>query len=419
MKQAQQKKTGAKPRPATEAEIEQILGANVVEVLQRQHLANDLRKGTPLRVKLGADPSAPDLHLGHAIVLRKLKEFQDFGHTVVFIIGDYTARIGDPTGKSKTRPQLDPKTIAKNAETYFAQVGKILDLSRADVHFNSEWFEKMRMEDVLKLAAQFTAARTLERDDFTERQKIGADIGLHELLYPAMQAYDSVMTTASVEIGGTDQKFNMLAGRDLQRKMGLPEQDVITCPLLVGTDGVQKMSKSLGNYIALTDTADDMYGKLMSIPDSALLHYFELAAGYTSAELARVRRELEGGRNPRDLKMELARAVVTLYHSSRAAERAEGAFERVFRKKEAPQDMPVAKVKKEKLALVELLIEVGLAPSKGEARRVILQGGVKVDGIVVKDPEAVVAISKDGVVLQKGKRHFIRIKSERAATNYE
>lgn len=396
-------------KKADEKTIKKILGRGVEEVIVRAHLENDLHKGTSLRIKLGADPTAPDLHLGHAVVLRKLREFQELGDTVVFIIGDYTALIGDPSGKSKTRPQLDAKTIAQNAKTYFAQVGKILDLKKTEVHYNSEWFRVMSVADLIRLAAQVSTQRTLERDDFTNRLKEGIEIAQHELLYPLMQAYDSVVIKASVEIGGTDQKFNMLSGRELQKKTGMDPQDVITCPLLIGTDGEKKMSKSLGNYIGLSDAPADMFGKVMSIPDKLIIHYFELATDWGEEEIAALKKELESGENPRDIKARLASEIVGLYHGAKAAKVAEEAFERVFSKKEIPRDVPEVRVKKSSINILDLLVGIKLVSSKGEARRVVEQGGLKVEGFVISDIQAQVEIKKGGVLIQKGKKTFLRV----------
>ncbi len=396
-------------KKADDKTIKKVLGRGMKEIIVREHLENDLLQGADLRIKLGADPTAPDLHLGHAVVLRKLREFQEFGHTVVFIIGDYTALIGDPSGKSKTRPPLAPEEIAKNAKTYFAQVGKILDLKKTEVHYNSEWFRKMSIADLIRLAAQFSTQRTLERDDFTNRLKEGTEIAQHELLYPLMQAYDSVVVKASVEIGGTDQKFNMLAGRELQKKMGMTPQDVVTCPLLVGLDGEKKMSKSLGNYIALKDTSADMFGKVMSIPDKLIVQYFELATDLAEGEIAIIKKELEGGGNPRDIKARLAREIVTLYHGAREGKMAEKSFVRVFSKKEMPADMPKTRISKSKINILELLVITKLVPSKSEARRVTREGGVRVDGNVIKDINADIEIGRDGVIIQKGKKTFLKI----------
>jgi tyrosyl-tRNA synthetase len=299
---------------------------------------------------------------------------------------------------------LEPEAIDANAKTYLAQVGKILDVKKIDLEKNSKWLSKLTFADLIKLAANFTVARTLERDDFAKRYKEGVEIYLHELLYPLMQAYDSVAIKASVEIGGTDQTFNMLAGRELQKKMGLPEQAVISCPLLVGLDGVNKMSKSLGNYIGITESAESMYGKVMSIPDALIMSYFELATEMPMEEIAIVKKKLDEGENPRDIKMWLAREIVALYHSNDAAQKAEEAFVKTFQKKEVPDEVAEKTVKSKILA--DVLVEVGFASSKTDARRTIEQGGVKIDGIVAEDPLLAV---RPGMLIQKGKRYFVRV----------
>lgn len=394
----------------SEPQIAALFGRSVENVVVRDHLVARLAKGEKLRVKIGMDPTAPDLHLGHAVALRLLRRFQDAGHTVVFIIGDATALIGDPSGKSKTRPQLDAKEIDRNAKTYFAQVGKILDVKKAEIRYNSEWLGKLTFADVIRLAARFTVARILERDDFSQRYKTGVDISCHELLYPMMQAYDSVAIKADVEVGGTDQTFNMLAGRELQKKMNLPEQNVLTVPLLVGIDGVHKMSKSLGNYVGLSEKPEDMYGKVMSIPDALIPSWFTLATELSDADIA----ELARGDNPRDRKMRLAREIVALYHGAKAAEKAEAAFVSVFQKHETPEDVREMKYKNIGNDLVETLVKVGFATSKSEARRLILEGAIKIDGKVVKEPRLtwVPFIPHPigwSMVIQKGKRHFVRV----------
>ncbi len=393
----------------TDAQVAALFGRSVADAVVREHLVARLKKGDKLRVKIGMDPTAPDLHLGHAVALRLLRRFQDLGHTVVFIIGDATALIGDPSGKSKTRPQLSEKEIAANAKTYFAQVGKVLDVKKAEVRHNSEWLGKLGFADVVRLAGKFTVARILERDDFTKRSKAGVDISAHELLYPMMQAYDSVAIKADVEVGGTDQTFNMLAGRELQKKMELPEQDVITVPLLVGTDGVHKMSKSLGNTIGLTDAAEDMYGKVMTVPDAALVAYFRLATELPEEDITHIEQAVASGENPRDHKMRLAREIVRMYHGTAAAQKAEAAFVSVFQKHETPADVPEVRIKAKSMPLVDVLVAAKLAASKSEARRLVGQKGVKVDGAVAADPAAAVTLPKEGVLLQKGKRHFIRV----------
>jgi tyrosyl-tRNA synthetase len=393
------------PKKADAKTIEEVLSRGVDEVIHRSHLAADLKKGDLLRVKLGMDPTAPDLHLGHAVLLRKLREFQDLGHEVVLIIGDYTALIGDPSGRSKTRPPLEPAQIDKNAETYLVQAGKVLDLKKVEVHKNSEWLRKLSFADLLKLAANFTVARIIERDDFQKRLAGGVDVALHELLYPLMQAYDSVAIKASVELGGTDQRFNMLAGRELQKKIGQPEQDVMTCPLLVGLDGEKKMSKSLGNYIGLTEAPESMYGKTMSIPDRLIIHYFELATLVSQDEIGKISKTLVAGENPRNIKMRLAREIVTVYHGKAAATKAEEAFVRTFQKHETPEEMSTLRVDK-KMPLHKIIVAAGFAKTASEAKRVIEEGGVKLDGTVVEDPNATLT---KGAVLQKGKRFFAKI----------
>ncbi len=385
--------------------LKNLLSRNIAEVIEVRHLEHDLLSGSKLRIKLGADPTAPDLHLGHSVVLRKLREFQRLGHTVVFIIGDFTARIGDPTGKSKTRPPLLPEEIAKNAKTYLDQVGKILDLKKCEIHFNSEWFSKWNAAELIKLESQFSIKRILERDDFEKRMEDeSAELFAHETVYPMLQAYDSVAIKADVEIGGTDQKFNMLAGRVLQRKMGMPEQDVITCPLLVGLDGTQKMSKSLGNYVGLTDKPEDMYGKIMSLSDNLILQYFELCTDLPNSDI----KKLPVKDKPRDVKMLLALEIVKMYHGAKLANEAEEQFVRVFQKHETT-DAQEVRLNKKIYKLIDLLVEVKFVASKSEARRVVLEKGVKVDGKIVSDPNSDIVIKKEGVLIQKGKRYFIRV----------
>jgi tyrosyl-tRNA synthetase len=386
-----------------EKKIKELLSRNVEEVIIKDNLEQKLKSGKQLRVKLGADPSRPDLHLGHSVVLNKLREFQDLGHAVVFIIGDFTAKIGDPSEKSKMRPRLSDDEIKANAETYLKQVGKFLDVKRAEVHYNSEWFSKGGWTEVLEITGKFTIARILERDDFTKRLKNRTDIGVHEILYPIMQAYDSVEVAADVEIGGTDQKFNMLTGRDLQRKLNLSEQDIITCPLLVGLDGKEKMSKSLDNYIAILDSAEEMYGKIMSMPDELIMNYFKLLTKLDEAEIKNIEKSLRAGANPRDLKMQLGREIVTRYNNQKAAQEAEEEFIKVFQRKEKPEEMP--EIKSSGHDIITVLIDSKLAKSKSDARRLIEQGGVKINDEKVGSIGAKV---KEGDVVQKG-RFFIKV----------
>lgn len=389
--------------------IEHLLTRNVER--QAGELKKRLESGKKLRVKFGADPTAPDLHLGHTVPLRKLREFQDLGHQVVFIIGDYTAKVGDPSGKSKTRPMLSDEDVKKNAETYLAQVGKVLDLKKTEIRWNGEWFSKMGFDDILKLCAQFTVARMIEREDFANRMKEGTDVHMHELLYPMMQAYDSIMIDADVEIGGTDQMFNILAGRDLQRKMGKQEQECLFMgPILVGTDGTRKMSKSLGNYVGVSEAPEEMFGKIMSIPDAAMRDWFMLVTDIPADEVKEIMDACASGKmNPRDAKVRLAKEIISQYHSAKDADAAEEHFKNVFQKKEVPDDVPELAVKAGEHALLDLLVAAKFAASKGEARRVVSEGGVRVAGDVVKDVAATVKVGKTPTLIQKGKRHFVNV----------
>jgi tyrosyl-tRNA synthetase len=374
-----------------------LLERNVAEIIEKEHLQAVLRSGKKLRIKFGADPTAPDLHLGTAVALRKLKEFQNAGHKVVFIIGDFTAKIGDPTGRSQSRPMLSEKEIKANAKTYFQQAGKILNVKKAEIRYNSEWFNKKKLADLILLAGKFSLNRILERNDFEKRLKSNTEIFSHEILYPMLQAYDSVEIKADVEIGGTDQKFNMLAGRDLQRHLGLPQQDVITLPLLVGLDGVKKMSKSYGNYIGITEAPNAMFGKIMSIPDALIDQYYELCTDE--------KREIS---DPREAKLELGKIIVGLYHGAKAGEKAKQEFIRVFSKHEMPSETQSLKLKAKSLSLVELLIKAKMAASKSEARRLIEQGGVKINNEKQTDPNKIIKIEKEAL-LQVGKHRFLKL----------
>jgi len=390
--------------------IKNLLTHNVEEVIIKTDLEKKLNSGKKLRIKLGCDPSRPDLHLGHSIVLRKLKEFQDLGHQVVFIIGDYTGMIGDPSGKSKTRPALSKEEVKKNSKSYFEQVGKILDIEKTEIRYNSEWFSKLNFEDILKLLSKFTVARILERDDFSKRLKNGIDIATSEMMYPVIQAYDSIIIKTDVEIGGTDQKFNMLAGRDLQRKMKMPEQNVLTVPLLIGLDGKNKMSKSLDNYISITEEPNSMFGKIMSISDEMIFYYFKLLTNISENELKKIKLNLKDStKNPRNIKVELAKEIITIYHNKKSAEEAEEEFNKIFRDKQKPTDIKRCKIRDTKYKLVDLLVEIKLASSKGEARRLIQQGGVRIDNVVQKDFDKDIEI-KNGMIAQVGKRRFVKIK---------
>lgn len=391
--------------------IDALLKRRVVDITVEASLRKKLLSGKVLRVKFGADPTSPDLHLGHAVPLKKLKEFQELGHKVVLIIGDYTAMVGDPSGKSKTRPMLTEKQCRENAETYVEQAGRILDMDKTEIRRNGEWFSEMGMGDVIRLCSNFTVARMIERDDFAKRLKERTDVHLHELLYPAMQAYDSIMVEADIEIGGSDQRFNILAGRDLQRKLGQPEQDCLFLgPILVGTDGVHKMSKSLGNYVGLADPPEEMCGKVMSIPDAILWDWFTLTTDIPESHIVAMRHACENGEmNPRDAKMVLAKDIVARYHSQEAADRAEAGFNNMFQKKETPEEMPELKLGAGSRKLVDILVAGKLCSSKADARRQIEQGGVRVAGKIVKDLAVIVDVTAGPVVIQKGKRHFLRV----------
>jgi len=385
-----------------------------VDIIQEQEMIEklmDARKtGRGLRVKYGADPSAPDIHLGHTVPIRKLKEFQDYGHKVVFIIGDFTAMIGDPTGRSVTRKRLSPEEAAANSKTYITQIFKILDPEKTEVVFNSSWFNKMNFTRVIELGAKYTVARMMERDDFKKRMEEERPIFIHEFLYPLAQGYDSVEVRADVEIGGTDQKFNFLVARDIQREFGLTPQCVLTFPLLVGLDGVNKMSKSLGNYIGITEPAREIYGKTMSIPDELMPDYFLLTLGYTEADVRGFQSQISQGKlHPRDLKVRLARELATLYHSGSAARDAEEEFNRIFREKELPDEIEEKTIPGQKGGhpVTSVLVETGLAPSGREARRLVTSGGVTVNGNRVDSPDTLLFPGEH--ILKVGKRRFIKL----------
>jgi len=373
-------------------------------------LARAIAAGRPLRVKLGMDPTAPDIHLGHTVVMRKMRQFQDLGHKGVLIIGDYTARIGDPTGEDHTRPLLSDDEIRENAQTYFEQAGKVLDTApeKLEIRRNSEWLEKLALADVLRLAARMTVARMLERDSFEGRYKAGDPIGVHEFLYPLMQAYDSVAIEADVELGGTDQTFNCLAGRDLMRNAGLEAQVVLTMPLLVGLDGREKMSKSKGNVVAVTDAPDEMFGKLMSIPDELMEHYWTLL---TETPEAQIRRNLKT-MHPREAKEALAAAIVWGAYDEAAAQAAAVEFRRVFSKKEKPSEMPEVRTESP-VGLASLIVASGFASSNSEAMRLIKQGAVKLNDQAITDSKAHVTVA-NGSILQVGKRRWARLKANQS-----
>ncbi|MCU1289042.1 MAG: tyrosyl-tRNA synthetase [Acidobacteria bacterium] len=394
----------------------EFIKKGAVDVIREADLRVKLEKsaktGVPLRVKLGADPTAPDIHLGHTVVIRKLKAFQELGHTVIFLIGDFTGLIGDPTGKSATRPPLSPEEIAKNAETYKKQIFKLLDPEKTEIRFNSEWMNRFAAADFVKLSSRVTVKQILERDDFEKRMREEKPISLHELLYPLVQGYDSVALEADVELGGTDQKFNMLVGRNLQREYAQEPQIVITTPLLEGLDGVQKMSKSLGNYIGIDEAPGEMFGKIMSISDELMWRYYELLTDLTVDEINTLRFRCESGaENPRNIKVNLAKLIINDFHSAEEAFKAEEDFNSRFVKKEIPDDIEEKSVSEEKIGIVDLVLKVGLAQSKAEVKRLVQQGGVKINGEKVSDLQTEIALAEiESTILQVGKRHFVKIR---------
>jgi len=395
---------------ASVAEQMEELKRGTDEILVESELAERLAGGKPLKIKAGFDPTAPDLHLGHTVLINKMRQFQEFGHEVMFLIGDFTGMIGDPTGKNTTRPALTREDVLQNARTYEAQIFKILDREKTRVMFNSSWMGAMDAAQLIQLAARHTVARMLERDDFNKRYAAGQPIAIHEFLYPLVQGYDSVAMSADVELGGTDQKFNLLVGRQLQQSYGQKPQIVLTMPLLEGLDGVQKMSKSLGNYIGIAELPRDIFGKLMSISDQLMWRYFELLSFRPASEIARLRSEVAEGRNPRDVKFELAREIVARFHDAAAAEAAQQEFVARFRKGDLPDDMPEVQVKSDDggLGIAALLSQAQLTASNSESFRMIGQGAVRVDGEKVEDKSLV--LPSGDYVVQVGKRRFARVR---------
>lgn len=394
-----------------------IIRKGALEIISEEELREKLKKSIreqrPLIVKLGLDPTAPDIHLGHTVVLRKIKQMQDLGHHAVIIIGDFTAKIGDPTGKSKTRIPLSEEQVLQNARTYTEQIFKIIDPDKTTVRFNSEWLSKLCFEEVIQLAASTTVARLLERDDFQGRFRRNEPIGLHEFFYPLMQAYDSVEINADIELGGTDQTFNVLMGRNLQGSLGKERQIALFMPLLEGLDGVEKMSKSLGNYIGIFEPAEVMFKKVMEIPDHMILRYFELVTDEHPDRIEELKLQLEQGRNPRDCKLELAGIITQLYHGKAETAKAKEYFRTVFQKGELPEEMPVISVPAGKhtlLDVIPLIVEAGLVPSGSEFRRLVKQGGVQMDQERIENLD--LPIRKDPVVLKIGKKKFVRIVEE-------
>jgi len=389
----------------------EIIKRGCDELLVEAELVDKLKSGRPLRVKAGFDPTAPDLHIGHTVLINKLRQMQDLGHHVVFLIGDFTGMIGDPTGKNATRPPLTREAVAANAKTYTAQVFKILDAGKTEIAFNSTWMDKFSSADMIKLAATHTVARMLERDDFGKRYKTNQPIAIHEFLYPLVQGYDSVALKADLELGGTDQKFNLLMGRELQKHYAQPPQCILTMPLLEGLDGVNKMSKSLANYVGITDSPNDMFGKLMSASDVLMWRYIELLSFAPLATVRQWKKEVEEGRNPRDIKVGFAQEIVARFHSQAAAAAALADFESRFKQGEIPADIAEATVTAgaDGIAIANLLKEAGLTASTSESLRMIAQGGVKLDGEKVSDKALKLAAGMQ-VVVQVGKRKFARVK---------
>jgi tyrosyl-tRNA synthetase len=384
----------------------------VDSVIPEEELKAKLKEGRPLRVKLGIDPTSPEIHLGFAVVLRKLRQFQDLGNIAVLIVGDFTARIGDPSGRSKTRVSLSEEQIRENMKGYKRQIFKILDEDKAELRYNSEWLSKLDPSDIIKLSSQITVARLLERDDFEERYKAENPIALHELLYPMFQAYDSVAVKADVELGGTDQRWNHLLGRDLQRSFGMDPQVVFLMPLLEGLDGVRKMSKTYNNFIGIEETPKEQFGKIMSIPDKLILRYFELCLDYHDKDLKIIRKRLKSGENPMDLKLELAEGIVRLYHSEEDAKRERAEFIRVFSREEAPEDIEEFYIKRnKKIWIVELLDSANLVKSRGEARRLIEQGALRIDGEKIVDQKLNISFSEEAI-LRLGRKRFLKIMPE-------
>jgi len=392
-----------------------IIRKAVDEIIPEEDLVRKLIRsketGKPLRIKFGIDPTGTDVHLGHLVPIRKMRDFQDLGHIGVIIIGDFTAQIGDPTGRDETRPPLSHQQVLANAERFMEQLYTVLKQEQTEVRWQSEWFGKMTVEDVIKLMGNFTLAQFMAHDTFRTRYEQGLPLGLHELMYPLLQAYDSVAVQSDVELGATEQKFNILCGRDMQRFLGQEEQVAILTPLLIGLDGVNKMGKSLNNYIAVFDPPEEKFGKIMSIPDNLILNYYKYAAWADEEELEKVQKELESGTNPMILKKQLAHRIVAFYHGNKAADEAQRAFEKVFSQRELPDEMPEYKVNNSVMRITKLLTESGLCESGSEAKRLIQAGGVSIDGEKITSTDAEIEI-EEGMVLRVGKRKFLRLRKQ-------
>ncbi|PKL72589.1 tyrosine--tRNA ligase [Candidatus Kuenenbacteria bacterium HGW-Kuenenbacteria-1] len=397
-----------------EKKIDEVLTKGVEEVLIKDSLKKKLMSGKKLRIKFGIDPTGSVLHLGHAVILRKLREFQNLGHQVIFLIGDFTARIGDPTGRSITRKALANKEIVVNMKSYVKQAGLLLDMSKVEVKYNSKWLSKLSLDDLVALMSKVTYAQVAQRADFKERIKNDIDLSLQEFMYPVLQSYDSVILKADVEIGGTDQKFNLLMGRQLQKRYNQELQDIITCPLLEGLSGGDKMSKSLNNYIALMEKSEEMYGKIMSLTDNLIIKYFTLCTDISLNKIAEIKQEIDIDKiNPRDLKMRLAFEITKIYHNENEAKKAEKHFIKVIQQKEIPDEITNYELRPSadgtNWKIIDLLVKVKMAGSKNEAKRLIKQNGIKVDNTVIKDINKIIEITENGVLLQKGKRQFVKI----------
>lgn len=391
-----------------------IKDQRVEEIIPEDDLIKKLKKaqqtGTQLRVKYGIDPTGYDVHIGHMVPIRKMRDFQDLGHIGVIVIGDFTAQIGDPTGLDEARKALSAEEVKQNASKYMEQLYRILDPKKTEVRWQSEWFKKMTLEDVINLLSKFTFAQLMAHETFRKRYETGKPLSLHEIMYPILQAYDSVAINADIELGASEQKFNILAGRELQRMLGMEPQVAILSPILLGTDGKEKMSKSLNNYIAIFDSPEEKYGKVMSIPDSAIINYFKLATNLSLEEIKEIEHTLKGGKeNPKNIKMRLAREIVTLYDGKEAAQKAEKHFQRVFAEKKIPDKLPEYTTNKEKYWIVKLLADAGLVKSNSEARRLITQGAVTINGKKIKDTDVEIQVI-DGMVIQVGKLRFCKIK---------
>ncbi len=401
--------------PSIDKQLE-VIRRGAVDIIPEEDLILKLEKSIktrmPLKIKLGCDPSRPDLHIGHSVVLRKLRQFQDLGHEAILVIGDFTGMIGDPTGKNKTRPSLSLEETREHGKTYFEQASKILDRKKTRIVYNSEWLAPMTFADVVKMASKYTVARMLERDDFQNRYRSNEPISVHEFLYPLAQAMDSVALEADVELGGTDQKFNLLVGRDLQREHGQEPQVIITTPLLEGTDGLQKMSKSLDNYIGIYDSPKEMFGRTMSIPDSLIYKYFELTTDVSNSDLSLIRQDLEDpSKNPSLLKRRLAKTLIAMYHDEASANHAEEEFDRVFKKKDIPDEIETVRLGFEEVPIVKLLTETKMVDSGNEARRQVQQGAVSINGQKVSDDKMKVRLDGE-LILKVGKRKFLRVVKE-------